>query len=378
MKIHHIQYMKKRYGGSETYLGIVKKLSRFKHNVGFAQDSAKEIARGDPIFLKTYYDFKVYFNKKELREYGLIHSHFFIPAFFAQQNGLVSVCSSHCMLSKEFKIAIADAQDEKEKKELEQSYSFIKYLEQEFYPQINNLIVYSEFHKKELEELGAKTHMLKLPVNLKEFNKSLSKEAARKVIGIQDKFTILFLGRPTYLKGFHTLAEAYNNLSKKYEAQLLVVGDFNKLGPNIAYSACVRGNSQKEVNAKISIGGDVFVANNVCRSKIPLYFRAADVLVCPSIYEALGYVNLEAMASKIPVIGSNTAGMPYIISDRKTGLLFKAGDSKDLESKLAEIREDDVLRKKIVSNAWEFVQQFDSNKIIKKLDNFYEAVIKND
>ena len=376
MKIHHIQYMKKRYGGSETYLGIVKKLSEFKHNIGFAQDSAKEIACGDPIFLKTYYDFKLYFNKEELREYDLIHSHFFIPAFFAQQNALVSVCSSHCMLSEEFKIAIAGAQCEKEKKELEQSYSFIKYFEQEFYPQINNLVVYSEFHKKELEELGAKTHMLKLPVNLKEFNKFLPKEAARKIIGIQDKFTILFLGRPTYLKGFHTLAEAYNNLSKKYEAQLLVVGDFNKLGSDIAYSACVKGNSQKEMDAKIGMGGDVFVANNICRSKIPLYFWAADVLVCPSIYEALGYVNLEAMASKIPVIGSNTAGIAYIISNKETGLLFKAGDHKDLESKLAEIREDDALREKIVSNAWEFVQQFDSNKIIKELDNFYEAVIK--
>lgn len=367
--------MKKNYGGSETYLENVKKFSRFQHTIGFAQNTAEKMTDKDPVFLKTYYDFKAAVKKTSLLEKDIIHSHFIIPGFFAQQEGYFAVCSSHCLFSKEFQIAISDTQNEKEKRELDQAHYFFQYLEKEFYPQIEHLVVYTPYHQKELEELGAKPQLLSLPVDIKLFDSEISQKDARETMNLPDKFTILFLGRPTHLKGFHILAEAFDNFYKKNNSQLLIVGDFEKKGKTLGYSACVRGSSSRGEHIQTQIEGEILTLNHIPRNQIPMYFKCADVLVCPSLYETVGYVNLEAMASRIPVIGSNTGGIPHIISDRKTGLLFESGNAQELEFKLNEIKEDYHLRKEITENAWQFVQRFESRKTIQELDKFYESVL---
>ena len=53
-----------------------------------------------------------------------------------------------------------------------------------------------------------------------------------------------------------------------------------------------------------------------------MLYQAADVLVIPSIYEPLGYVALEAMANRVPVIASDTGGLREILEDGKNGILI--------------------------------------------------------
>jgi glycosyltransferase involved in cell wall biosynthesis len=57
------------------------------------------------------------------------------------------------------------------------------------------------------------------------------------------------------------------------------------------------------------------------------YLQGADCLICPSIWhEAMGFVNLEAMASRLPVLASRIGGIPEIVDDETSGLLVDSGD----------------------------------------------------
>jgi hypothetical protein len=56
----------------------------------------------------------------------------------------------------------------------------------------------------------------------------------------------------------------------------------------------------------------------------------ATVFACPSIYEPLGIVNLEAMACGTAVVGSRTGGIPEVVAEGETGLLVPPGDPAEL------------------------------------------------
>jgi starch synthase len=56
---------------------------------------------------------------------------------------------------------------------------------------------------------------------------------------------------------------------------------------------------------------------------------AATVFACPSIYEPLGIVNLEAMACSIPVVATATGGIPEVVADGETGILVPIEQLQD-------------------------------------------------
>src|SRR6185295_16895167 len=72
--------------------------------------------------------------------------------------------------------------------------------------------------------------------------------------------------------------------------------------------------------------------------KIREILSAATVFVCPSVYEPLGIVNLEAMACATAVVASDVGGIPEVVADTQTGLLvhYDAGDPEFFESRLAD------------------------------------------
>src|SRR6185312_8988408 len=72
--------------------------------------------------------------------------------------------------------------------------------------------------------------------------------------------------------------------------------------------------------------------------KIREILSAATVFVCPSVYEPLGIVNLEAMACATAVVASNVGGIPEVVANGETGLLvdYDAGDPSGFEMRLAE------------------------------------------
>jgi starch synthase len=65
---------------------------------------------------------------------------------------------------------------------------------------------------------------------------------------------------------------------------------------------------------------------------------AATVFVCPSVYEPLGIVNLEAMACATAVVASDVGGIPEVVAEGETGLLvhYDPADATGFETRLAD------------------------------------------
>jgi len=88
------------------------------------------------------------------------------------------------------------------------------------------------------------------------------------------------------------------------------------------------------------------------------YLQGADCLVCPSIWkEAMGFVNLEAMACGLPVIASRTGGIAELVADGRTGFLVAPGSDEQVAAALRGLMESPDLCRKLGNRGVTFVRE---------------------
>lgn len=124
---------------------------------------------------------------------------------------------------------------------------------------------------------------------------------------------VVFVGRITRQKGLPYLLRAAAELPP--EVQLVLCAgapDTPEIATEVS-DAVARLAEQRT--------GVVWVEQMLPREELVAVLAASTVFVCPSVYEPLGIVNLEAMAVGLPVVGSATGGIPEVIDDGVTGHL---------------------------------------------------------
>lgn len=381
MKICHLFYQKKKYGGSESYVEMIEKYSTFNHQRDYVFKKYNYL----PTIINTLLGFKTL--AKEVvnnKKYDLIHSHFFIPGYYVQKYGGKSIVTSHCLLSEEFKLAIPDMKGILLKIDMSISYLICLFLEKYMYPKLDNLLVISNFHKNELIKIGAKPIKMNAPIDIKQFccKKNVDKVFIRKKMGIPNKNTLLFLARPTYLKGLHILIKAINTIKKNIKFQLLVVGDgyFINSKNELCYSPCVKSlkktiSPKKDYSFHMKINSNrVIVKKEEPHKNIQDYFKVSDILICPSLYESLGFVNMEAIASGVFVIASDAGGIKEIVKNNKNGFIFRNKNYKDLAKKISISIKNPNLRRKYIINGIKFIENFNYDKHISLIDNYYKNI----
>ncbi|ARU45926.2 glycogen synthase [Corynebacterium silvaticum] len=140
---------------------------------------------------------------------------------------------------------------------------------------------------------------------------------------------VAFVGRITRQKGVEHLIKAARHFDP--EIQLVLCAGAPDT-PEIA--ARIRGLVEKLQSER---DGIIWVQDMLPREKIQEILSAADIFVCPSIYEPLGIVNLEAMACGTAVIASDVGGIPEVVVDGHTGNLvhYDETDTEGFERDLA-------------------------------------------
>ena len=93
--------------------------------------------------------------------------------------------------------------------------------------------------------------------------------------------------------------------------------------------------------ADAKIGDRLLMPGYVAREELPLWYSCADLLVYPSSYEGFGYPALEAMASGVPVIASNTSSLPEVVGD--AGVLAPPRDQAHLAAAMSRVLTDEAL-----------------------------------
>jgi starch synthase len=133
--------------------------------------------------------------------------------------------------------------------------------------------------------------------------------------------SVVFVGRITRQKGVPHLLEAARSFAP--EAQLVLCAgapDTPELGAEV---------ERRVAQLRTKLDGVIWIDEMLPRHEVVQLLSHATVFVCPSIYEPLGIVNLEAMACEAAVVATATGGIVEVVRDGETGLLVPfepAGD----------------------------------------------------
>jgi len=209
----------------------------------------------------------------------------------------------------------------------------------------DHVLCVSEAGRKQLKEFGvnAGISVIPSPIDMEETIKGYQERGDRSH-KLQMKTTIGIVARLSEDKRHIDLLEAFAILSKKYPGiYLLIVGD----GPLRTYLETM--SRRLQIQDKVSFVG--------FQKDVRRYLRAMDIFALPSRTEALGMAIMEAMAWGLPVVASRVGGIPEIVDDHVTGLLFDPGNVGQLSNALSQLIEDPEKRKAFGENAREKAYQ---------------------
>lgn len=183
-----------------------------------------------------------------------------------------------------------------------------------------------------------------------------------KEIKFSSENIFLFVGRLETNKGVDYLLKAFNTISDDFDVELLIVGEGTQRKRLESYNK----------NRKVKFLG--LVSDEVL---FQLYNKV-DLFVFPTLYEGLPIVILEAMACGLPVISTDTGGVPAAVNE-KNGFLIPPKDVDALKSAMINfLRLPEKKKREMGRNSYELVKsKFTWPKIAKKTIEVCEGLLRN-
>lgn len=186
-------------------------------------------------------------------------------------------------------------------------------------------------------------------------------DCQRDLMAEKDERIITHVSNLRSVKRVKDVIEVFDRIQKKTKAKLIIVGE----GPEREY--CERLCATKGIEDKV-----LFLGNSNEVDKILCF---TDLFILPSEKESFGLAALEAMACGVPVISSNTGGLPEVNIHGVSGFLSDVGNVDEMAENALKILASDETLAKFKNQAIEAAMVYDTKKIVPLYEKLYEEAI---
>jgi rhamnosyl/mannosyltransferase len=216
---------------------------------------------------------------------------------------------------------------------------------------------------EELAPHRSKTRVIPYGIDLTAFHPNARDLPAAKAL--RARFggrVVLAAGRFIYYKGFEVLLDALQRI----RGHLLLVGD-GPLGVALKERAAARG-----------VTGKVTFVGAIPNAEMAAYYGACDVFALPSIArsEAFGIVQIEALASGVPVVNTSLqSGVPDVSADEVTGLTVEPGDPLALAAAINRLLDQPEFARRLGdAGRLRALERFTADRMVGEIEDVYRAL----
>lgn len=197
-------------------------------------------------------------------------------------------------------------------------------------------------------------------IDLEKFKKQ-KKDHFKKAICPNGEMLIVHTSNFRKVKRIGDVIKVFNNIHKEIPAKLLMIGD----GPE-------RAGAEQQCR-DLNISHDVRFLGKL--EAVEEVLSVADLFLMPSEKESFGLAALEAMACEVPVISTNTGGIPELNINGVTGFMSNIGDVEEMTKNALIILDINNLPK-FKENALKRAQEFDISRILPLYEAHYQKVME--
>lgn len=220
------------------------------------------------------------------------------------------------------------------------------------------VVTVSNFMASVAKKIGVPEKKIKVIYNAVDFEKKeFNQKAVEKIKSLygQEAKIIITACRLNVWKGVDGIIRVLPRLEEKIgRFNFLVLGD----GPE--------RNNLKYLAEKLNVASFVHFLGNVSQRDIFNYFKAADLFILNTNFEAMSHTLLEAMSAGTPIITTMAGGNPEIITDKEEGVLIDYNNEEELISAIAKILNNQNFSKSLVEKANQKLELFKWRRVVEQ------------
>ena len=197
-------------------------------------------------------------------------------------------------------------------------------------------------------------------------------------ISVAEKFGVngryaIFVGRITRQKGLTHLLRAWKAVPEEY-GLVLAAGSPDEVGIGNEVADLI--SELQETRSNIW-----WIKDMLPHKELTAMLTGADLFICPSVYEPLGIVNLEAMGCETAVLASRVGGIPEVVADKESGeLIDYTGQSAPFEHALGEaitrlMAQPELLKRYGIAGRARAIKEFGWDGLARATIDLYRSVI---